>query len=304
MVRRTCPRSLVGVVVLALGVAGCGSSDRSSSTPTSPTAAPTPTPAPTATTASLTGTVSNSSSEGISGATVTVLDGPEAGETAVANGSGVYSFDSLTVGNTNFSVTASLYQDARAGVAVDGTNTLNFTMTRATVPLGGSVTASTGERIVGATITVLDGPNTGDTAVTTDGGDYRFTSLTTGNANFKAAATGYDDDRRGVLVNGTNSLNFTLTAVPATASMTITAELISGGTGSPIQEWRFTVTTNQTFESYNWDFGDGAAATGLGTERGLVQQHVYVTKATRTVTVTGVYADGTTLDATLEITID
>ena len=294
MVRRTCLLALVGVVVLALGVAGCGSNSDSSPTPTSPT------PTPTATTASLTGTVSNSSSEGISGATVTVLNGPETGNTAVANSSGVYTFDSLTAGNTNFSVAASLYEDTRAGVAADGTNTLNFTLTRATVPLGGSVTASTGERIVGATVTVLDGPNTGDTAVTTDGGDYQFASLTTGNANFKATATGYDDDRRGVLVNGTNSLNFTLTAVPAAASITITAEIISGGTGTPVQEWRFTVTTNQTFASYNWDFGDGSSATDGGVE----QQHLYTTFSARTVTVTGVYADGTTLDGTLEITID
>ena len=293
-----CPRALICVLVLALGVAGCGSSDSSSSTPTSPT--PTPTPTPTTTTASLTGTVSNSSSQGISGATVTVLDGPEAGASVATNSSGVYTFDSLTAGNTNLPVTASLYQDTRAGVAVDGTNTLNFTMTRATVPLGGSVEASTGERIVGATVTVLDGPNAGDTAVTTAGGDYQFASLTTGNANFKATATGYDDDRRGVLVNGTNSLNFTLTAVPAAASITITAELISGGTGTPVQEWRLTVTTNQTFASYNWNFGDGSQVT----DGGVKQQHVYVTKATRTITVTGVYADGTTLDGTLEITID
>jgi len=233
-----------------------------------------------------------------------VLDGSEAGETAVANSSGVYTFDSLTTGNTNFSVTASLYQDTRAGVAVDGTNTLNFTMTRATVPLGGSVTASTGERIVGATVTVLDGVNTGDTAVTDSAGDYRFASLTTGNVNFKTTASGYFEKSQGTSVDGTNSLNFTLTPVPAAASITITAELISGGTGAPLQEWRFTATTNQTFATYNWDFGDGAAATGLGAERGLVQQHLYTTKATRTVTVTGVYADGTTLDGTLEITID
>jgi len=300
MVRRTGLRALAGVVVLALGVAGCGSDSTGSSTPTSPT--PTPTPTPTATTASLTGTVSNSSSERIGGATVTVLDGPDTGRSAGTNSNGEYSFSSLTIGNTNLSVTSSLYQEARAGVAVDGTNTLNFTLTRKTVPLGGNVTASTGDAISGATVTVLDGPNSGETATTSSDGSYRFTSLTTGNVNFKATASLYDEDRRGVLVNGTNSLNFTLTLTPVTVtpSITITGERVSGGTGTAIQEWRFTLTTNQTFASYNWDFGDGSAA-GNG---GIEQQHVYTTKATRTVTVTGVRADGTTLDGTLDVVID
>ena len=291
MVQRACPRALVGVIILALGVTGC-------TTPTTPTT-PTPTPTPTPTTASLTGTVSNASGEGIGGATVTVLDGSDAGTSVGTNSNGEYSFASLTTGTVNFSATASLYQDARAGIAVDvdGTNTLNFTLTRAMVPLGGSVESSTGARIAGATVTVLDGTNAGETAVTNDAGDYLFASLTAGNANFQATATGYAEDRRGTLVNGTASLNFTLTLVP---TLTIAGEIISGGTGSAVQEWRFTVTTNDTFASYNWDFGDGSTATNSRP----VEQHVYRTKGTRTVTVTGVRANGTTLESTLEITID
>ena len=301
MVRRTCSRALVGVMILALGVTGCGSSNSSPPTPTSPTPTPTPmptpTPTPTPTTASLTGTVSNVGGEGIGGATVTVLDGSDAGTSVGTNSNGEYSFASLTTGNVNFSATASLYQETRVGITVDGTSTLNFTLTRAMVPLGGSVESSTGARIAGATVTVLDGTHAGETAVTNDAGDYRFASLTTGNVNFKATATGYDEDRRGTLVNGTASLNFTLTLVP---TLTIAGEIISGGTGTAVQEWRFTVTTNDTFASYNWDFGDGSTATNSRP----VEQHVYRTKGTRTVTVTGVRADGTTLESTLEITID
>jgi len=287
----------VGVVVLALAVAGCGSSS-SSSTPTSPTVTPTPTPTPTTTTASLTGTVSNSSGEGISGATVTVLDGPEASASVATNSSGLYTFSSLTTGNVNFSVTAAFYQDSFGGVFIDGTNTLNFTLPRALVPIGGSVEASTGERLVGATVTVLDGVNAGETAVTNANGDYRFAELASGNVNFRASATGYDDDRRGILVNGIDSLNFSLTLIPA---LTITSEIVSGGPGTAIQDWRFTVTTNQTFVSYNWDFGDGQTLTG-----GAVQQHTYFRSQSgaRTVSVTAVRADESTLDATLDITIE
>ena len=299
MVWGRCPRALICVLALALGVAGCGSSDSSSSTPTSPTATPTPTPTPTTTTASLTGTVSNSSSEGISGATVTVLDGPEAGASVATNSSGVYTFDSLTTGNVNFSVTAALYRDSNGGVLIDGTNTLNFTLARLLVPIGGSVETSTGERIVGATITVLDGVNVGETAVTNANGDYRFAELASGNVNFKATATGYDEDRRGILVNGTDSLNFTLTLTP---TLTIASVIVSGGPGTAIQDWRFTVTTNQTFVSYNWDFGDGQTLTGVG----AVQQHTYFRAqgGALTVSVTAVRADESTQDVTLDITIE
>ena len=303
MIRRTCPRSLVGVVVLALGVAGCGSSDSSSSTPTSPTTTPTTTPTPTTTTttttASLTGTVSNSSSEGINGATVTVLDGPEAGASVVTNSSGAYTFDSLTTGNVNFKATATFYRDSSAGVSIDGTNTLNFTLARSLVPLGGSVESSTGERLVGATVTILDGVNVGETADTNANGDYRFAELASGNVNFKATATGYADDRQGILVNGTDSLNFTLTLTP---TLTITSVIVSGGPGTAIQDWEFTVTTNQTFASYNWDFGDGQTLTGGGT----VQQHRYFRSqaGARTVSITAVRADESTQDATLDITIE
>ena len=284
MVRRTGLRALVGVVVLAFGVAGCNSDSNSSPTPTSPT----PTPTPAATTASLTGTVSNSSSERIGGAIVTVLDGPDAGTSVGTNSNGEYSFASLTIGNANLSAAASLYQEFRAGVAIDGTNTLNFTLARQTVALGGNVTASTGEAISGATVTVLDGANVGVTAVTSSSGSYQFTALTAGNANFKATASLYDEDRRGVLVNGTNSLNFTLTLTPVAVipSITITGVIVSGGTGTA-QEWKFTATTNQAFVSYNWNFGDGSSASN----RGAVEQHLYSTFATRTVTVTGVRHD-------------
>ena len=280
----------------SLGAAGCGSSSDSSPTPTSPTPTATPTPTPTTTTASLSGTVLNSSGESISGATVTVLDGPDAGTSTTTNGSGAYSFAALTTGNVNFSVTATFYSNTTAGIAIDGTNTLNFTMTRKIVPLGGSVENDTGVRIVGATVTILDGANAEETAVTNSNGDYRFAELTSANVNFKATAAGYLDDRRGVEVNGTSSLNFTLALIP---TFSLAAELVTGGTGTS-QEWRFTVTTNQTFETYNWDFGDGNRSTGSGP----IEQHVYTPFGTRTISVTGVRADFSTQVVTLDVLID
>jgi hypothetical protein len=62
---------------------------------------------------------------------------------------------------------------------------------------------------------VLDGPDTGRSTTANGNGEYRFDSLAISNANFRAFATGFSEDRRGTFVNGTNTLNFVL--APANA---------------------------------------------------------------------------------------
>jgi hypothetical protein len=42
------------------------------------------------------------------------------------NSNGVYRFDDLEVGNANISASAKEFREARAGVYIDGTNTLDF----------------------------------------------------------------------------------------------------------------------------------------------------------------------------------
>jgi hypothetical protein len=74
--------------------------------------------------------------------------------------------------------------------------------------------------VAGATVRVLDGPDAGRTAQADGSGNYRFDSLAFGGHNFVATANGYTEDRRGVDVNGTNALNFTLGAPLWTASGT------------------------------------------------------------------------------------
>ena len=80
---------------------------------------------------SLTGTVSGSDAGRLSGATVTFLDGVNAGRSVTTNSNGEYRFDSVTEGNANLAARASGYSEARGGVFVNGTNTLNFTLQRA-----------------------------------------------------------------------------------------------------------------------------------------------------------------------------
>lgn len=85
---------------------------------------------PPPTTASLRCTVSSSSGQRIGGAKVTVLDGPNTGQFVLANGNGECQFDSLAIGNVNFSATASGFTEDRRGTYVNG-NTLDFVLTPA-----------------------------------------------------------------------------------------------------------------------------------------------------------------------------
>jgi hypothetical protein len=79
------------------------------------------------------------------------------------------------------------------------------------VVLTGTVTSNEIGRLEGATLDILDGPNAGRSTRTNISGDYRFEGLTQGNGNLRATADGHAEARAGVFINGTNTLNFTLT---------------------------------------------------------------------------------------------
>jgi hypothetical protein len=78
------------------------------------------------------------------------------------------------------------------------------------VSLTGQVQGAGTGPIVGATVTILDGPDAGKSMITGDGGQYRFDNLTRSNANVSATASNYLEVRNGTFINGTNTLNFTL----------------------------------------------------------------------------------------------
>src|SRR2546422_255149 len=86
---------------------------------------------------------------------------------------------------------------------------------------------------------------------------------------------------------------------PPTPSITITARLIAGGVGSATQEWAFTATSNVTFTSYDWGFGDGATSNDSRAD----EQHVYRRRGTFTVTVTGRRSGADPVVGTIDITI-
>lgn len=82
------------------------------------------------------------------------------------------------------------------------------------VSLSGSVSSSTGGLLSGALVTVTDGLNAGRSANTSNSGAYRIDNLTAANANVSAEANGHQSTVKGVYINGTNTLNFTLIPNP------------------------------------------------------------------------------------------
>jgi PKD repeat protein len=177
-----------------------------------------------------------------------------------------------------------------------------------TAGLQGTVANSAGLPVSGARVAAIDGPNNGQAVTTNANGSYRFDSLAIANTNFSATASGYLEDRRGIFVDGTANLNFVLSPVPAPApapapppapTISITARLISGGGGSATQEWGFNATGTVAFTSYDWDFGDGATATATQAD----EQHVYRSKGTFTVTVTGRRSSGDPVIGKLDVVV-
>lgn len=296
-------RFLTLLLTLALSAAGlsCDGDDPTPSAPTpSPAPAPAPAPAP-STTVSLGGFVAATTGERIPGVTITILDGPNAGRTTGTTATGDYQFDGLTRGTGNVSATHVFYNETRAGAAIDGTSALNFTMQRRTVGLTGTVENAAGGVVANATVRVVDGPNAGTSTNTDLSGVYQLTLLA-GNTNLVASASGFSSDSRGVVVNGTNTLNFRLTQT--TPAVSFTATRTSGGSGSVPQEWQFVATVGGSAASnvrnYDWNFGDGASSS----ETGATEQHVYRVRGTYTVTLTVNLTSGSTLTATKEISTD
>ena len=252
----------------------------------------------------LTGTVSNSAGERVAGAIVTILDGENANLSVGTNASGEYRFPFLVPSNGNVSVTHTFYAEGRGGVYIDGANTLNFTLSRKTLSLSGVVERSTGERLSGATVTFLDGPNKDKTATSGADGSYLFSSVEAGNANLSAAATGYHTAYAGVAVDGLNALNFKLTATEVAASVSVTTRIVAGGGGLVPQEWEFTAVVSgnpvPTITEYRWNFGDGSSSTRPVAN----DNHVYGQKGIFRVTLVAVKSDGGTLSTEADVRVD
>jgi hypothetical protein len=92
-----------------------------------------PPTAPSNPTVSLFGTVTAEGGVKLSGATVRIGDGVNAGQSTTTNESGEYRFDGLVASNGNVSAIAGGYDSVITGIYIDGRQPLNFTL-RTSVP--------------------------------------------------------------------------------------------------------------------------------------------------------------------------
>ena len=113
-------RGKTAIVLVCLVLSGCGGSSTA------------PGPA-VATTVSLGGTVADQNGARLPGATVRIGDGINAGKSTTTNSNGEYRFDGLAADRGSVSATADGYDRVTAGIRIDGTKPLDFTL-RTTEP--------------------------------------------------------------------------------------------------------------------------------------------------------------------------
>jgi hypothetical protein len=141
------------VVCLAVAVGGCGGG---SSSPTSPT--PSTSTPPSASTFTLGGTVTETApttNVTIPGATLRIVDGPNAGKTATADANGAFQFAGLARAGFTVEATADGYVTGSKGVTLNG----NLTLALALDPSPKILTSSRNETVSGGD-TCVGGPST------------------------------------------------------------------------------------------------------------------------------------------------
>lgn len=113
-------RRMAAVLIVCGLTLACGSS--------SPTAPSTTTPAA-STLFNLSGQVSSTAGGFVSGATVRIADGPNAGRSVTTDGNGAYSFGTLTLSGFTLTISAPNYATSAKGVTLTSTQVVNVALT-------------------------------------------------------------------------------------------------------------------------------------------------------------------------------
>jgi len=171
----------------------------------------------------LSGTVTNSSSVAISGATIQALQNGISKASATTASNGTYSIASLAAGTYDIQASASTFGTAlqnAVSVTANHTTTQNFTLS-APGSVGGKVTQSDGvTAISGAAVQVFVGSAVASSTTTDSGGNYSVANLNAGSYRAQVSASGFIPKSETVPVTaGSNATaNFTLSA-PGTAAI-------------------------------------------------------------------------------------
>jgi len=176
-------------------------------------------------TGTITGTITNTSSTAIVGATVT-----GGGGSGVTNGSGVYSYQAIAA-TSNYTATHPAYisQTLPKAVPNGGTATLNFVMVSNPATLTGHITnAANGQAIKGAKVVV-----NGLVTYSVEGGLYTLSGISAGTYTATYTKAGFNDTTTTAITFNwgvTTTLNMGMKEFPNPASTPFTAALNTGAT--------------------------------------------------------------------------
>jgi len=176
----------------------------------------------------ITGSVADSTGNGITGATVT-----GGGLSATTSSGGIYTFNNVPAEIVTLVATAPGFQPASKNVTVTAGNTTTAPTITLSSNLGnvtGKVMNSSGSPINGASVSFGGG------STTTDGtGTYNFTNIPAGTIQLVAAASGFQSVTQNVTVTGasTTTANFSLSAAPP-SSGTVTGKVTNISNGAII----------------------------------------------------------------------
>jgi hypothetical protein len=205
------PRNRIAVVCAPLAalllVVACGGN---SSAPASPT--------PVATSYTLSGTVSEASpiTGVVSDVRIDVLDGPNAGRSAMTDNNGRYSMSGLASGLFQLRATKSGYVRVDRNVTLDSNTTLDLNVVRACFIAGTIREGSNGVPSFGATVKVVNDPGgPSATAIvsgtTTADGSYRLDGIPCGPVRrLRVEKDGFRPQELSVTINGETYQDVTL----------------------------------------------------------------------------------------------
>jgi hypothetical protein len=173
-------------------------------------------------TLSLTGKVSDSiTSTGVSGATITIIDGANAGKSTITDAAGAFSFIALQPSSFTVNVSANNYASQSRGVTLTSSQTLSLRLAHS-ISLTGQVTdGSTSAPISGATVSI----NGRYRAITDSLGNYTVSGCLDagGDSNITSvSANNYASDFRYIRGMSLNVRLYRIKRIMAGASTSVT----------------------------------------------------------------------------------
>ena len=195
----------------------------------------------------VTGSVVNSSGQGLSGASVSA-----AGLSTATAADGSYTLSNLPAGQTTIQASLTGFQSGSTTVTVVAATTTAapaITLVSGSGSITGSVKNTSGAAIVGASVGFGGG-----TATTDANGNYTLNGVPVGTVQLVASASGFQSATQSVTVSGgnTSTANFTLAAAPAGG--TVTGKITNASSGAIVTgatvSWSGGSTTSNTSGIY------------------------------------------------------